>query len=69
MVELSTSYEEFANLLAEDKRAADLDSGNVKLTYNSVSTGGSFTLMTAQGVRALLRVVLVIFAPPSEKAV
>ncbi|XP_064647674.1 pre-mRNA-processing factor 40 homolog A-like isoform X2 [Lineus longissimus] len=36
IVELSTSYEDFASTLAEDKRATALDSGNVKLTFNSL---------------------------------
>jgi pre-mRNA-processing factor 40 len=31
-----TSFEEFATVVCEDKRAATLDAGNVKLTYNSL---------------------------------
>ena len=37
MVEVSTSFEEFATQIASDRRAASLDTGNIKLTYNSVS--------------------------------
>ena len=32
-----TSFEEFASVISTDKRAASLDAGNIKLTYNSVS--------------------------------
>ncbi|KAG8182480.1 hypothetical protein JTE90_020398 [Oedothorax gibbosus] len=35
-VEVSTSFEEFATIVSEDKRSATLDAGNVKLTYNSL---------------------------------
>ncbi|XP_013793406.2 pre-mRNA-processing factor 40 homolog B-like [Limulus polyphemus] len=37
VVEISTSFEDFATVISEDKRSATLDAGNVKLTYNSVS--------------------------------
>lgn len=36
-VEISTTYEEFAGVISTDKRASNLDAGNIKLTYNSVS--------------------------------
>merc|ERR1712083_675676 len=32
----STSFEEFATVVCEDKRSASLDAGNVKLTYNAL---------------------------------
>jgi len=32
----STSFEEFATIVCEDKRSASLDAGNVKLTYNAL---------------------------------
>jgi hypothetical protein len=32
----STTFEEFATVVCEDTRAATLDAGNVKLTYNSL---------------------------------
>ena len=37
MVELSTTFEEFATAISVDKRASTLDAGNIKLTFNSVS--------------------------------
>lgn len=35
-VETSTSFEDFATVVCEDKRSATLDAGNVKLTYNAL---------------------------------
>merc|ERR1712098_336127 len=35
-VAATTSFEEFATIVCEDKRSATLDAGNVKLTYNSL---------------------------------
>lgn len=35
-VETSTSFEDFATIVCEDKRSATLDAGNVKLTYNAL---------------------------------
>lgn len=35
-VKADTSFEEFATAVCEDKRSANLDAGNVKLTYNSM---------------------------------
>lgn len=35
-VKASTTFEEFATIVCEDKRSATLDAGNVKLTYNSM---------------------------------
>lgn len=38
MVEVSTVFEDFASQIASDRRASGLDTGNIKLTFNSVST-------------------------------
>uniref|UniRef100_A0A0A9Z7G3 Pre-mRNA-processing factor 40 B n=1 Tax=Lygus hesperus TaxID=30085 RepID=A0A0A9Z7G3_LYGHE len=35
-VEVSTTFEEFATVVCEDRRSATLDAGNVKLTYNAL---------------------------------
>lgn len=35
-VKASTTFEDFATVVCEDKRSATLDAGNVKLTYNSL---------------------------------
>ncbi|CAL8095974.1 unnamed protein product [Orchesella dallaii] len=35
-IQESTTFEEFATIVCEDKRAATLDAGNVKLTFNSL---------------------------------
>ena len=32
----STTFENFATVVCEDKRSASLDAGNVKLTYNAL---------------------------------
>ena len=32
----STTFEDFATIVCEDKRSATLDAGNVKLTYNAL---------------------------------
>merc|ERR1712141_443006 len=32
----STTFEDFATVVCEDKRSASLDAGNVKLTYNAL---------------------------------
>ena len=37
-IEVATTYEDFSNVILSDKRASSLDSGNIKLTYNSVSS-------------------------------
>lgn len=34
-VYVSTTFEEFATVVCEDRRSATLDAGNVKLTYNA----------------------------------
>ncbi|XP_052865585.1 pre-mRNA-processing factor 40 homolog A [Anopheles cruzii] len=36
VVQPSTTFEDFATVVCEDKRSATLDAGNVKLTYNSL---------------------------------
>ena len=33
---MNTTFEEFNNIIHEDKRAQGLDAGNIKLTFNSV---------------------------------
>ena len=35
-VQATTTFEDFATVVCEDKRSANLDAGNVKLTYNSM---------------------------------
>ncbi|KAK3775580.1 hypothetical protein RRG08_000396 [Elysia crispata] len=35
-IEITTTYESFSNAILSDKRSANLDSGNIKLTYNSL---------------------------------
>lgn len=35
-IEVSTTYEDFSAVILSDKRASSLDSGNIKLTYNSL---------------------------------
>merc|ERR1712048_1208981 len=35
-IEISTTYESFSNAILSDKRSNNLDSGNIKLTYNSL---------------------------------
>lgn len=35
-VKADTTFEDFATIVCEDKRSANLDAGNVKLTYNSL---------------------------------
>ena len=35
-MQIDTTFEDFATIVCEDKRAASLDAGNVKLTYNSL---------------------------------
>ena len=36
IVDISTTFEQFATVVCEDQRSASLDAGNVKLTYNSM---------------------------------
>lgn len=36
-MEVNTAFEDFAHVISFDKRAAALDAGNIKLTFNSVS--------------------------------
>jgi len=36
-VQIETSFEEFMKWLQEEKQTFALDTGNIKLTYNSVS--------------------------------
>ncbi|XP_067650087.1 pre-mRNA-processing factor 40 homolog A-like isoform X2 [Haliotis asinina] len=36
VVEVSTTYDDFASVISSDRRAISLDTGNIKLTYNSL---------------------------------
>jgi len=36
IVEIDSTFEKFAEIISTDKRAATLDAGNIKLTYNSL---------------------------------
>lgn len=36
VIEITTTFEQFATVVCEDQRSASLDAGNVKLTYNSM---------------------------------
>lgn len=38
-MEVNTAFEDFAHVISFDKRAAALDAGNIKLTFNSVRGG------------------------------
>ena len=35
-MEMNTSFDDFMQMLGDDKRVQGLDAGNIKLTYNSV---------------------------------
>lgn len=48
-MEVNTTFEDFAHIISFDKRAATLDAGNIKLTFNSVSD--SLHLPTVESVR------------------
>ena len=37
-VDVDSTFEKFAEIISTDKRAAALDAGNIKLTFNSVKT-------------------------------
>lgn len=39
-MEVNTAFEDFAHVISFDKRAAALDAGNIKLTFNSVRGRG-----------------------------
>lgn len=60
-VEVNTAFEDFAHVISFDKRAAALDAGNIKLTFNSVrgraSLGGP---LTYPNVLFLLTALLII---------
>lgn len=43
-VEVNTAFEDFAHVISFDKRAAALDAGNIKLTFNSVRGSPPLTL-------------------------
>lgn len=36
LIQVTTTFEEFATVVCEDRRSATLDAGNVKLTYNAL---------------------------------
>ena len=59
---MATTYEDFSRVILSDKRASSLDSGNIKLTYNSVSGrdwgGGGGALHAGSGSVAELYVVV-----------
>jgi len=42
-VQIETSFEDFMKWLQEEKQTFALDTGNIKLTYNSVSFTYAFT--------------------------
>ena len=35
-IDVDSTFEKFAEIISTDKRAAALDAGNIKLTFNSV---------------------------------
>jgi len=41
-VQIETSFEEFMKWLQDEKQTFALDTGNIKLTYNSVSLASVF---------------------------
>lgn len=59
-MEVNTAFEDFAHVISFDKRAAALDAGNIKLTFNSVRGWaglGGFTYPTGFLLTALLIVL------------
>jgi hypothetical protein len=59
-VEVNTAFEDFAHVISFDKRAAALDAGNIKLTFNSVrgwAEWGGLTSPTHPSVLFLLNSV------------
>jgi len=46
-VEIETSFEEFMKWLHEEKQTFALDTGNIKLTYNSVSLASVFKVLSS----------------------
>ena len=55
---MATTYEDFSGVILSDKRANSLDSGNIKLTYNSVSGRGWRALHAGSGSVTELYVVV-----------
>lgn len=57
-MEVNTAFEDFAHVISFDKRAAALDAGNIKLTFNSVrgwaGLGGPLTYPSVLFLTALL---------------
>jgi len=42
LIEVNTTFDDFSSVIADDRRANTLDTGNIKLTYNSVSTCSTY---------------------------
>lgn len=64
-MEVNTAFEDFAHVISFDKRAAALDAGNIKLTFNSVrgraGLGGPLSYLSVLFLTALL--VILGFRP------
>lgn len=43
LLQVKTSFKEFATVVCDDPRSATLDAGNVKLTYNALIEKVSFS--------------------------
>ncbi len=43
-IDIDSTFEKFAEIISTDKRAAALDAGNIKLTFNSVCRIHSFRI-------------------------
>lgn len=68
-LQVSTTFEEFATVVCEDRRSATLDAGNVKLTYNALlekvklisdvlTTTSTFSAFIHEAYRNLIRFIL-----------
>ncbi len=44
-IDIDSTFEKFAEIISTDKRAAALDAGNIKLTFNSVCRMNCFFLI------------------------
>ena len=58
-IEISTTYESFSSTILSDKRSSNLDSGNIKLTYNSVSHYRSVVFVN----KSSKKIILFVFPP------
>ncbi len=45
-IDIDSTFEKFAEIISTDKRAAALDAGNIKLTFNSVCLYGRILIGT-----------------------